>query len=128
MVRCPQPCCLPYFTHEGRTQLIFLNREKAWLLSPDDIPLRRKYFAATAESFSEKIEEMLLGCEEAAVTGELKETALSSLVLASLGKTEEHFVDRQHVWKSQSPKNRPKREIALNQESCDLPTIQAEMR
>ena len=105
MVRCPLPCCLPYFTHEGRTQLIFLNREKAWLLSPDDIPLRRKYFAATAESFSEKIEEMLLGCEEAAVTGELKETALSSLVLASLGKTEEHFVDRQHVWKSQSPKN-----------------------
>ena len=29
---------------------------------------------AAAESFAEKIEEMLLRCEEAAVTGELKET------------------------------------------------------
>ena len=47
---------------------------KGWLLSPDDTPLRRKYFAATAESFAEKIEEMLLRLEEAAVTGELKET------------------------------------------------------
>ena len=44
-----------------------------------------KDFAAAAESFAEKIEEMLLGWEEAAVTGELKETALSSLALASLG-------------------------------------------
>ena len=52
----------------------------AFTESPDDIPLRRKDFAAATESFAEKIEEMLLGWEEAAVTGELKETALSSLV------------------------------------------------
>ena len=64
-----------YFTHR---KCIFFNREvlnglAAFTDSPDDIPLRRKGFAAAAESFAEKIEEMLLGREEAAVTGALKE-------------------------------------------------------
>ena len=57
---------------------------KGRLLSPDVIPPRRKCFAAAAESFAEKIEEMLLRCEEAAVTGELKEAPeklLSPLLL-----------------------------------------------
>ena len=67
-----------YFMHRVHRKCIFFNREvlnglAAFTDPPGDIPLRRKGFAAAAESFAEKIEEMLLGREEAAVTGALKE-------------------------------------------------------
>ena len=67
-----------YLTNRVHRKCIFFNREvlnglAAFTDSPDDIPLRRKGFATAAESFAEKIEEMLLGREEAAVTGALKE-------------------------------------------------------